>query len=160
MTAQALTTPCVVTGRADAEVSDFFKITVKAGQRVIAIDVRGFGETAPAEPPKTPSHFGGDFKETYLALHLNRPLLGQRVFVTCYSGYGMDVKEPGEMKDLRRHLGGRPARLAPRPSRKTVRVPCPTCPNRLTAMVRRPWSASIAPAVRASPAPGCSCPAA
>jgi outer membrane protein assembly factor BamB len=29
---------------------------------------------------------------------------GDRVFVTCYSGYGMDVKEPGKMDDLRRHL--------------------------------------------------------
>src|SRR5262245_22636408 len=29
---------------------------------------------------------------------------GKRVYVTCYSGYGMDVKEPGKMDDLRRHL--------------------------------------------------------
>lgn len=29
---------------------------------------------------------------------------GGRVFVTCYSGYGMDVKNPGTMDDLRRHL--------------------------------------------------------
>ena len=29
---------------------------------------------------------------------------GNRVFVTCYSGYGMDTKEPGNMDDLRRHL--------------------------------------------------------
>jgi hypothetical protein len=31
-------------------------------------------------------------------------LLGQRVYVTCYSGYGMDAKEPGKQEDLRRHL--------------------------------------------------------
>jgi outer membrane protein assembly factor BamB len=31
-------------------------------------------------------------------------VLGPRVYVTCYSGYGMDVKEPGNMDDLRRHL--------------------------------------------------------
>src|SRR2546430_1878292 len=30
--------------------------------------------------------------------------LGNRVFVTCYSGYGLSVKEPGEMENLRRHL--------------------------------------------------------
>ena len=30
--------------------------------------------------------------------------LGNRIFVTCYSGYGMDPKEPGKMEDLRRHL--------------------------------------------------------
>src|SRR5581483_1683505 len=33
-TAQAIPVPCVVVGRADAETSDFFKITVAAGQRV------------------------------------------------------------------------------------------------------------------------------
>jgi hypothetical protein len=33
-TAQAVPIPCVVVGRADAEVSDYFKINVKAGQRV------------------------------------------------------------------------------------------------------------------------------
>ena len=30
--------------------------------------------------------------------------LGNRIFVTCYSGYGMDTKSPGVMKDLKRHL--------------------------------------------------------
>src|SRR5262249_9144597 len=29
---------------------------------------------------------------------------GDRVFVTCYSGYGLDAKEPGNQDDLRRHL--------------------------------------------------------
>jgi outer membrane protein assembly factor BamB len=29
---------------------------------------------------------------------------GDRAFVTCYSGYGMDAKEPGKQEDLRRHL--------------------------------------------------------
>jgi Bacterial pre-peptidase C-terminal domain len=33
-TAQAISIPCVVVGRADPEVTDFFKLTVKAGQRV------------------------------------------------------------------------------------------------------------------------------
>src|SRR5207244_7615655 len=33
-TAQAVPVPCVVVGRADAEVSDYYKITVKAGERV------------------------------------------------------------------------------------------------------------------------------
>lgn len=33
-TAQPVTAPCVVTGRTDVEASDFFKITVAAGQRV------------------------------------------------------------------------------------------------------------------------------
>ena len=30
--------------------------------------------------------------------------LGQRVFVTCYSGFALDTKEPGKQEDLRRHV--------------------------------------------------------
>src|SRR5262245_42725541 len=33
-TAQAVTAPCVVVGKADAEVTDYFKVTVKANQRL------------------------------------------------------------------------------------------------------------------------------
>jgi len=29
---------------------------------------------------------------------------GNRVFITCYSGYGLDAKDPGNMETLRRHL--------------------------------------------------------
>lgn len=31
-------------------------------------------------------------------------ILGQRIYITCYSGYGMDTKTPGKQEDLRRHL--------------------------------------------------------
>jgi hypothetical protein len=31
-------------------------------------------------------------------------IVGDRVFVTCYSGYGVDRENPGEMQDLKRHL--------------------------------------------------------
>jgi outer membrane protein assembly factor BamB len=31
-------------------------------------------------------------------------VVGKKVFLTCYSGYGLDKKEPGDLKDLRRHL--------------------------------------------------------
>ena len=31
-------------------------------------------------------------------------IVGDQVIVTCYSGYGLDVKEPGEMENLTRHL--------------------------------------------------------
>lgn len=50
-----------------------------AGQRVLALDLRGLGETSPSSKG---SHgpFGADWKEAFLGLHLNRPLLGQRVF--------------------------------------------------------------------------------
>jgi dienelactone hydrolase len=54
---------------------------VKAGQEVLALDLRGFGETAPGMAnPKKPGFFGTDFNETFLGIHLNRPLLGQRVY--------------------------------------------------------------------------------
>ncbi len=53
---------------------------VRAGNDVLALDVRGMGETSPSPPTAKPGNFGFDFKETYLGLHLNRPLLGQRVY--------------------------------------------------------------------------------
>ena len=31
-------------------------------------------------------------------------VVGKRVFVTCYSGYGLDQQSPGDIKDLVRHL--------------------------------------------------------
>ncbi len=30
--------------------------------------------------------------------------LGEKIFLTCYSGYGFDEKEPGDQKNLRLHL--------------------------------------------------------
>lgn len=48
---------------------------VQAGHNVIALDLRGWGETA----PEGKSPFGADWKEAFLGLHLDRPLLGQRV---------------------------------------------------------------------------------
>jgi dienelactone hydrolase len=54
---------------------------LKEGFRVLAVDVRGTGETAPAAAPKgKPGYFGVDFKEAFLAVHLSRPLLGQKVY--------------------------------------------------------------------------------
>ncbi len=54
---------------------------VKAGREVLAVDLRGWGETAPAvaESGKVPT-FGVEYKESFLGLHLNRPLFGQRVW--------------------------------------------------------------------------------
>ena len=31
-------------------------------------------------------------------------VVGDRVFVTCYSGYGIDRRDPGEIENLKRHL--------------------------------------------------------
>ncbi len=51
-------------------------------KRCLALDLRGFGETAPAprSPANRRSYFGNDTFEAFLGLHLNRPLLGQRVY--------------------------------------------------------------------------------
>jgi hypothetical protein len=56
-------------------------LLVKSGDSVAAVDLRGWGETAPGKAnPKKPGYFGSDFKESFLSLHLGRPLLGQRVY--------------------------------------------------------------------------------
>lgn len=53
---------------------------VRAGNRVMALDLRGWGETSPGKSPANkPDFWGPDWKEAFLGLHLNRPLLGQRV---------------------------------------------------------------------------------
>jgi hypothetical protein len=53
----------------------------KQGKTVIAADLRGIGQTAPATAAKGWSaNFGVEWKEGFLGLHLNRPLLGQRVY--------------------------------------------------------------------------------
>lgn len=54
---------------------------LKVGNRVLTLDLRGMGETAPGVAPAgKPGFFGVDFKESFLAMHLNRPLLGQRTY--------------------------------------------------------------------------------
>lgn len=65
---------------ADAAPGGRIEKLMKDGNRVLAIDVRGTGETAPGVAPAgKPGYFGVDFKEAFLAMHLNRPLLGQKV---------------------------------------------------------------------------------
>jgi len=52
----------------------------KAGRYALAIDLSGWGETAPGVPAAgRPNYFGVESRETFLSLHLNRPLLGRRV---------------------------------------------------------------------------------
>jgi cephalosporin-C deacetylase-like acetyl esterase len=64
----------------DAAAGSIAKL-VESGRQVAAVDLRGWGETVATKPAsKKPGYFGGDFKESFLALHLNRPLLGQRVY--------------------------------------------------------------------------------
>jgi cephalosporin-C deacetylase-like acetyl esterase len=52
----------------------------KAGNRVVSLDLRGLGETAPAPLPARATFFGHDYRESFIGIHLNRPLLGQRLY--------------------------------------------------------------------------------
>src|SRR5262249_1651354 len=65
---------------ADAGPGGRIEKRVLGGRRVLAPDLRGTGETAPAEKATgAAALFGADVREAFLALHLDRPLLGQRV---------------------------------------------------------------------------------
>lgn len=50
-----------------------------ADSRTILVDPRGMGETTPDADQGGKSLFGPDWKEAFLAFHLARPLVGQRV---------------------------------------------------------------------------------
>lgn len=50
------------------------------GRSILLLDPRGMGETAPTPRYHKTKDFGPDSQEAFLALHLDRPLLGQRVF--------------------------------------------------------------------------------
>lgn len=56
------------------------ELQTEAGNDVLAIDARGMGETSPGVPNAKPGYFGFDYSAAFLGLHLNRPLLGQRVY--------------------------------------------------------------------------------
>ncbi|HEY2159614.1 MAG TPA: acetylxylan esterase [Isosphaeraceae bacterium] len=60
---------------------------VKAGEHVALVEPRGMGE---GSPDARPGPFGPDLREAFLALHLNRPLLGQRVFDVLQALRGLE----------------------------------------------------------------------
>jgi dienelactone hydrolase len=60
----------------DAAPGGAIETLVKSGRAVLAIDVRGIGETAAVTPK---AYWSKEYPIAYLALHLARPLLGQRV---------------------------------------------------------------------------------
>jgi hypothetical protein len=62
-----------------------FEKLVHDGHPVVALDLRGMGETA----PEGKSPFGADVKEAFLGILLNRPLLGQRVLDVLSVNEGM-----------------------------------------------------------------------
>ena len=53
---------------------------VNAGHTVVVADLRGMGSLAPGKAAAKAGYFGKDVKEAFLGIHLNRPLLGQRVY--------------------------------------------------------------------------------
>jgi len=61
---------------ADAAPGGPIEELVKAGHVVLSIDARGFGETASVKPK---DYWHEEYPIAHLALHLARPLLGQRV---------------------------------------------------------------------------------
>ena len=64
-------------------VGGLIEARVKRGEWVAMVEPRGTGETAPVPPPRGEygrGVFGVDEREAALSFHLNRPLLGQRVF--------------------------------------------------------------------------------
>jgi dienelactone hydrolase len=53
----------------------------QSGRRVVLADLRGMGVTAPPTTPgRSDTRSDSDAREAFLALHIGRPLLGQRVF--------------------------------------------------------------------------------
>ncbi|MFO0952410.1 MAG: acetylxylan esterase [Isosphaeraceae bacterium] len=74
----------------------------KAGVHVAMIDPRGTGETAPGRPGR--GQAGVDDREAFLALHLNRPLLAQRVFDVMQAMRALHASDPKEDRGI--HLIG------------------------------------------------------
>lgn len=65
---------------ADAAIGGPLERRVRAGEQVLALDLRGLGELSPTDKPGAYiAPFGPDTNEAFLAMHLDRPLLGQRV---------------------------------------------------------------------------------
>jgi cephalosporin-C deacetylase-like acetyl esterase len=59
----------------DAKPGGPVETLAKEGNVVLSVDLRGFGETAPKKPRR---YWHNEYPISYLAIHLGRPLLGQR----------------------------------------------------------------------------------
>ena len=67
------------------------------------------GSGISAEGPRAPVRWGPSanvkWKTELPGAGVSCPIVvGDRVYVTCYSGYGLDRANPGEQKNLKRHL--------------------------------------------------------
>ncbi len=70
---------------------------------------RGPGANGIAEASNLPATWDASknivWKTTLPGLGSSSPtVLGQRIYLTCYSGYGESADEPGQLADLKRHL--------------------------------------------------------
>lgn len=52
----------------------------KSGRTILAVDLRGVGELSVGSTKGGGEMFGHDVREAFLGMHINRPLLGQRVY--------------------------------------------------------------------------------
>ena len=79
-----------------AEAAGELEQLVKAGRTVLAIDLRGVGELSP-QGKGWGETFGPDVREAFLGMHINRPLLGQRVFDLLAVVKGLGAAQPVEV---------------------------------------------------------------
>jgi dienelactone hydrolase len=73
---------------------------VQNGDEVLALDLRGLGETAPGKSAKKAGPLGNDANEAFLGLHLNRPLLGQRVVDLLAVVRQVETQQSGAKRQL------------------------------------------------------------
>jgi cephalosporin-C deacetylase-like acetyl esterase len=98
----------------------------KDGARVLVLDVRGWGElSTAAQFSGRTSPFGPDWRLAYLGIHLNRPLLGQRVYdLLCVVAAMADSVGSKEVQVVGLGLGGpvalHAAALEPKIARVTI----------------------------------------
>ena len=86
---------------ADGDVGGPIEKLVKSGRRVLAIDPRGIGETAPAVAvAEKRGSFGVDFTNAFLAIHLADPLPRQRISDVCSILLSMNAKEINDLQIL------------------------------------------------------------
>jgi outer membrane protein assembly factor BamB len=65
----------------------------------------GVSPDSTATPVKWSPKEGVKWKTELPGAGVSSPIIvGDRVFVTCYSGYGVDRQNPGDIQDLKRHL--------------------------------------------------------
>jgi hypothetical protein len=77
---------------------------LKQGRRVLVVYPRGMGETAPSAEGSGP--VGAGVREAFLALHLGRPLLGQRVGDLLAVIAAMAEQSPGQISLVGHGTGG------------------------------------------------------